>query len=264
MLHNCEYCGKPTKRLRFCSPRCWYDFRTHCYPVLCKQCGKLFQPQDIDAMFCSRECANISKRKAHTCPTCRKIFMSPKSDTRIFCSKQCKDTWMPLHRPIHCCQSCGKEFTTSRGHKSHPLHCSRACYLSDKHTKSLRYTCLHCGKSFASSNHGARFCSRACLNLYKGPTSIEIAVRYVLSESSVAFLEQYQLGEFVFDFLVPSSLLFIECDGTYWHSSQEARNRDRIKDKTAREKGYRVLRLSQDVIEKDINRCRDLIVNELR
>lgn len=57
-------------------------------------------------------------------------------------------------------------------------------------------------------------------------------------------------GRYSIDYAVVHSRLAIECDGKYWHSSQEHIARDQKKDQYLREHGWTVLRLS-DVSIKD-------------
>ena len=107
------------------------------------------------------------------------------------------------------------------------------------------------------------FCSRSCQFAYRGPTSIEARVSEILNELGLRYVTQYQMGQFVFDIAILSAHLLIECDGIYWHSSSEAKHRDKIKTELATLNGFRVLRLPQSIIEDEPDKCRALIVKEL-
>lgn len=91
-------------------------------------------------------------------------------------------------------------------------------------------------------------------------TSIERKVRDILRESGVNFSqEHYFEGIGAVDFYVPESGLVIECDGTYWHGLDGAKERDARKDEKLIALQMRILRLPQVMIEKDDARTRSLI-----
>ena len=80
-------------------------------------------------------------------------------------------------------------------------------------------------------------------------TSIELKVKNQLERAGINFFHPWNLKLFYqCDFFIPSLNLIIECDGTYWHSLEKNRLRDIRKDKYAKEEGYNMLRLSQDLI----------------
>lgn len=80
------------------------------------------------------------------------------------------------------------------------------------------------------------------------PTSIEVIVRDLLDSLGVRYLSEYPIGSFVVDFYVPRRRLVIECDGEYWHSLPGVKEKDARRDIWLRERGYRVLRLSESQI----------------
>jgi hypothetical protein len=98
-------CGRlfPTKDRdrKYCSRKCW-DAREKLYPErVCErpECGNVFTPKNSGksvSRYCSRECANLSRRKvrpALTCqnPDCRTIFYPDfPSDKRKYCSDACR------------------------------------------------------------------------------------------------------------------------------------------------------------------------------
>lgn len=266
--HPCLVCGELTTNRLVCSRQCTGKLKTQRALVPCAVCQQLFKPQRHHSkQYCSRQCAGLARQNRTTvsCRMCGKPIVSKASHPRTFCSKQCHDAWLPSQRPVHTCRHCQKPFTTTRGHQRKPLYCSKDCRDAHRKSQALKFTCLQCHKPFINSagNPHPRFCSRACLNLYKGPSSIETTVASLLTDLSVGFSPQVQLGEYVFDFFVPASGLFIECDGTFWHSSREAQNRDRYKDRLATQNGFRVLRLSQEMITHQLEQCRALIVEGL-
>lgn len=247
ILKNCLGCGqqRPIRPDRtFCSSRCWYDYSTVIPKIDCRSCGVRFQPQNKATKFCGWSCV---KR------------------------------WYATHRNIYTCQQCGITFE-SRFIKHAPKFCSKRCKdesrkLGDRppHTPTkVSKNCERCGRLFwfYESVHprGRRFCSQSCSfrARRKGPTSIELAVRGWLTEMGVIFEVEFQFGRYLADTFLPDCQLIIECDGTYWHSSEKSKDRDRRKTLAAKQRGWRVLRLPQALIEQDPTECRRQIVKELK
>ena len=79
-------------------------------------------------------------------------------------------------------------------------------------------------------------------------TSLERLFETFLLEHAIIYTKQHVLdwsrGAFSYDFLLTDQNLLVEVDGEYWHSSGKAINRDRIKEKVAREQGYSFVRIS--------------------
>lgn len=67
------------------------------------------------------------------------------------------------------------------------------------------------------------------------------------------FKQEMKIGRFYADFYLPERNLIIECDGEYWHRSEKAKTRDLKKDQFLLESGYKILRLQEDMIKKDVN-----------
>lgn len=236
----------------------------------CPVCGRIFKRSDKRAKYCSMACYNKSKLKpppVYVCERCKKPFPDPNYNrTRRFCSKSCKDKWSVENRPVLTCENCGKSFTSPRGHKVKPKFCSRSCWRSHAISSAKRLTCRQCGISFVNyaGNKNAQFCSMRCCRLFRGPTSIEKIVAGILDELQIAYIPQFSFEGFVYDFFIQDAGLFIECDGAYWHSLPGAKQRDMVKDKVTRKSGYKLLRLSQDVIENAPERCRYEVVKVLK
>ena len=77
------------------------------------------------------------------------------------------------------------------------------------------------------------------------PTSIERAVSSVLSALKVEFLAEHRIGPYLVDFYLPAKQLIVECDGSYWHSLPNVKERDARRDEWLRALGYTVLRLPE-------------------
>lgn len=88
------------------------------------------------------------------------------------------------------------------------------------------------------------------------PTSIEKAMANALDAANIKYEFQAVIAKrYPCDFVIPASMLVVECDGTYWHSTPEARTKDARKDAFLQACGYTVLRFSDKVIKKDIDSC---------
>lgn len=80
-------------------------------------------------------------------------------------------------------------------------------------------------------------------NLY--PTSIEKALYDYLVLNGIVFERQKLInGKFLVDAYVPSFNLVIEADGTYWHSLERVKKRDKAKNAYLKKCGYNLVRLS--------------------
>lgn len=90
---------------------------------------------------------------------------------------------------------------------------------------------------------------------HSGRTSIEVAVARVLDALGVMYEEQKPFGYYTADFYIPSQNLVIECDGDYWHSLPGRSGHDRRKDTFLRNRGYRVVRLTETDINADAQAC---------
>lgn len=79
-------------------------------------------------------------------------------------------------------------------------------------------------------------------------TALERRMASFLTNHGVAFEAQFILhtpiGDFAYDFLLPTEKLLVEVDGEYWHAKAEAHARDKIKMRLAEERGYRIVRIS--------------------
>lgn len=129
-MRSCEQCGNPftsrNKRVRFCSPRCWYD--TQIKPRMekkCLACGRLFLT--LDRKLCSQECYDkwIHARWQEANPNWKggEITRSTGNDRAR--------RWFPETLP---CEVCGKR--GERHHKdSNPINNdpSNIVFLCRKH-----------------------------------------------------------------------------------------------------------------------------------
>lgn len=86
----------------------------------------------------------------------------------------------------------------------------------------------------------------------KSETDIERKVALQLSACGKRYISQYCLnGRYIYDFYVVDDGLLIECDGDYWHSFENSKERDRKKDEYANANGISVIRILGSLIKKN-------------
>jgi len=75
------------------------------------------------------------------------------------------------------------------------------------------------------------------------PSSIEISIRKVLDSLNITYQTGKRISPYFPDIFIPCANLVIECDGDYWHSRPEAKEKDTKRDTFMRDKGYEVVRI---------------------
>lgn len=81
-------------------------------------------------------------------------------------------------------------------------------------------------------------------------TNIEEKARDYLDGKGKKYEFQFPTRSgFVIDFAILDQKIAIEVDGTHWHSSKEARKRDRFKDYQLRREGWKVIRIKEEEID---------------
>lgn len=86
-------------------------------------------------------------------------------------------------------------------------------------------------------------------------TNIENKLRYALLRKGINFVEQASIGPWSIDFLLPDYMACVEADGEFWHSSTQAKMKDRRKDTWLRNKGYMVFHFDGKEIHQDSDYC---------
>lgn len=96
-------------------------------------------------------------------------------------------------------------------------------------------------------------------------TSIEKAIAKLLDDSTIPYIHGFNLGnKFQCDFGLPVYNLIIECDGDYWHSFPDKRERDDKKNQYALSHSWKILRLSGNTILNDIESCKQAILSMIK
>jgi very-short-patch-repair endonuclease len=91
----------------------------------------------------------------------------------------------------------------------------------------------------------------------------------VIDDPSLSLRHQFQLGRFLYDLCIKREgrsrpLVMVECDGKEFHSTDEQIANDRAKDALAAKSGILLLRFSGSQIFRELDRCTQQILKELR
>ena len=95
-------------------------------------------------------------------------------------------------------------------------------------------------------------------------TSIEVAVQNELKLLGVEFEKQKHIGPYFIDIFIPAKSVAIECDGDYWHSFEDRKEKDKIRDEWLEEQGIIVIRLPEHVIRNDVKGLVKYVVKLLK
>jgi very-short-patch-repair endonuclease/endogenous inhibitor of DNA gyrase (YacG/DUF329 family) len=249
------------------------------YTVTCHRCGASFQTTKYKASrnkrhYCSQKC--FINSTVVQCDHCGKDVTKQGYQVsrykKMFCNSDCHKSYMAKNKLTiqRKCEQCNKKFTihTTPSANMPFKYCSKECHNRAMDTRYEK-ECPVCHKVFLAKPCNAKrggdtYCSRHCKIKGKEPTLIEVIIGKVLSSLSVEYIPQYPIGRYVCDYFIPSSQLVIECDGSYWHSIPNVKERDRKKDKHFANRGYNVLRLPEDLIKNNLAACRSQIISHLK
>lgn len=132
-MKKCLFCGKEfepnAQNQVFCSRKCGHSIKTNC-----AYCGKeiIRQKHKSDVYFCSCKCAALHAGRTieKECPICGNNFTASKSDVRVgwgkYCSKTCAAEGMKITHYLTCPQ-CGKEFIGDKDNWMKQKFCSKEC-----------------------------------------------------------------------------------------------------------------------------------------
>ena len=80
----------------------------------------------------------------------------------------------------------------------------------------------------------------------------------------IDFSTQYPIKySFILDFAFPDKKLAIEADGEPWHSTPQAKRRDKYRDNILKKQGWKVIRFWGNEIREDVEKVVDKILKEL-
>lgn len=135
---------------------------------ICPTCGKEFKAQWSGRQFCSRHCYGVSiSNPPKICPTCNKPFHKLERPDAVYCSRECFEQSKRPYVTLICLQ-CGKSFSVISS-QSHHKFCSPECFYASAPQKRIRITvdCEECGKPvqkkpYALGRQRHVYCSRKC------------------------------------------------------------------------------------------------------
>lgn len=187
----------------------------------CTVCGQEFTcTHDKRRWTCSEECVKKSYKKRqinrhnrieHTCPQCNKIFNTPASRKRVYCSYACKylaqsgKNTKPIRTSkIVPCAYCGKPV---KWYKSRSVYKQKFCDAN----------CYHAWDSwYKSQPEQQRKLAERCALMRECKTSkVEDNVALWLDQHGIAYERQVSIIHKSMDFKVGNA--FIEVQGCYWH-----------------------------------------------
>ena len=95
-------------------------------------------------------------------------------------------------------------------------------------------------------------------------TSIEVAVQNELKLLGIEFEKQKHIGPYFIDIFIPAKSVAIECDGDYWHSFEDRKEKDKMRDEWLEEQGIIVIRLPEHAIRNDVKGLVKYVVKLLK
>jgi len=254
----------------------------------CLNCGKEIQMKvrrDLTRKkFCSKKCMGYyygKKRYEENPDFFQELIKKCNSEEANKKKGHKGENHSNWKRKLLKCPNCGKEFLAKprKDVKSgYAKFCSMKCYREYEAKGLLREkvriikTCLICGKEMKLAPHDAKqkFCSHRCTGIYaietmcKQDTSIEQKVEEILKKLGVKYQKQYRIQNFtVVDFFVEPNIA-IYCDGEYWHSKPEIKERDERINQKLKEMGIKVIRLPEQVIKLESDIVSSLLCQHVR
>jgi very-short-patch-repair endonuclease len=237
-------------------------------PKKCLICGKLIElkiRRDIERKkLCSKECRYKYLANKNSVPNPKKAH---KKENHPF--------WKggPVEKE---CLICKKKFFITR-HKYNSgfgIYCSRRCmgkgHEGKEWVKRIELKCPVCGKVFRKLKskliekrrpNKINVCSSKCASMIgllsnkRKDTSIEKKIEILLKENNIGYEKQKRIDNITIPDFILNDKVIIYCDGTYWHSSKEIKERDERQNKYLINKGYKVLRLTEQDINNNIAKC---------
>lgn len=126
-------------------------------------CGVSFRPTVHFQKYCSRECADLARRKVRevVCrrEACRREFTVQKRE-KVYCSWECSLRDRTERRPRKTCPRCSKEFTVRQSRAETQTYCSDVCAKAARAVPETE--CPACETRFKPKQRRQQFCSVTC------------------------------------------------------------------------------------------------------
>lgn len=213
------------------------------------------------------------------CKGCGKHFLARwPSEKRSYCSRTCSDPAQkvpPAKFKTTVCPGCGKSVTRPDWKRKYPdVYCSMECAsrLRARTVKGpahplwkpkIACTCRVCGTVVMVKPSLAdrfRVCSARCRGVWSQQfvdrvSSLERTMGNLFRAAGLAYSPQHYIGPYIVDFAFRDARVAVECDGSYWHALPGKAAKDRQKDGYLRKHRWTVVRLPEDDIRTDPERC---------
>ena len=280
---KCEVCNKKLYR----RPSDFKKFKHIC----CKECRSVLykkNPEIFENNFKKGHGWNKGMSKKNGDILLYGRPRSQKTKNKMSISAKIAKPVNPNNHIIVQCLFCGKDIKTYKSRYEHGCakFCSKSCLIKFYNNKrdyiymtgsnSPRWkggikpkNCLICNSIYYSKNKNSKYCSNKCR--YKGQslhminshhmvkkigTDIEIILEKWLIGHNIIFEKQKIIKDISTPdfFILPNICLY--ADGDYWHNLEKKKKRDKWINKTLKEKGYKVIRITGTQIKKgDIKLC---------
>lgn len=269
----CKHCGKPYIKKHhgsksiYCSRKCSAKDRPITYKPSIKRCSYCDKEYDAKnnktSKYCSRQCMSKSFKKQNNCKVCNKTINA----NRKYCSKECR---LKAGMVTIECATCGKKYEKRKSEIT--TYCSKKCLGISLELK-IENTCVVCGRRHYISPSRLKsgkkiYCSYRCRNImiisnFKNNgcknTSIEVKMQEELNKRGVKYETQHRIKNIaVVDIFIEPNIV-VQCDGDYWHSLQDHKDRDVKQDLELMFNGYIIYRFWEKHINKSVEKCVDKI-----
>lgn len=183
------------------------------------------------AMRCGKHGGNRKSQTFRACLHCEKVFGPLDHLDMKFCSHKCKSE-SQLGKP--------------------PWNLGKKCpQLRRAQTKK----CITCKAEFRSiKDFGERkqmYCSHRCYLANRRVSDFERRVMEFLGKYGMPIRRTPKIGHWTFDGQIEGTPLLLEADGTFWHSSDVAKERDSRKEAWAQANGFEIIRIHEKPFGKD-------------
>lgn len=137
-----------------------------------------------------------------------------------------------------------KEHTVSEETKKKLSLALKGRKLSKEHKRKLMLVGI---KYICNNPHKNKFSN----------TKPELELKEIFNKNNIQFIHQYfvndMLHPYAADFYLPDYNCIVEADGKYWHNHPHGNDKDHIRTKEMKDKGYNVLRFWEgEINEEDV------------
>ena len=147
------------------------------------------------------------------------------------------------------CEYCKKIFNVKKSKKDSAKFCSKSCNISRLNQLYKRNSKNRCMKQ---SNTLKKLFKSGKLN-FNGFSKSELKFGEEIEKTFNIKLEHsFWLNGKCFDYKIPNKNILIECDGLYWHSKEENKINDKIKNEIAKNNNFDIYRFSINSVN-DVN-----------